>query len=67
MRQNKPFTVISYHKEDEKQHFRCKIHRVRLLEIARNGYYGPTYAATKAIYTTNPSQIYSSGFAKDVR
>ena len=31
IRQNKPFTVISYRKEDEKQHFRCKIHGYRLL------------------------------------
>ena len=56
MRHNKPFTVISYQKEDEIQHFRCKIHGCRLLEIPGKGYWcaqgcGPTYGKTRIVET----------------
>ena len=61
------FTVILYRKEDEKQHFRCKIHGCRLLETAK-GYYcpiscSPTYAAMRIVDTYNPSPI-SQGISK---
>lgn len=61
MRQNKPFTVISYKKQEElKLHLKCKIHGVRLLEIPGKGYYcpiscGPTYGATRTVHTHQTS------------
>jgi hypothetical protein len=59
MRQNKPFTVVTYKKTEEpKQHFRCRIHGCRLLEIPDKGYWcpiscGPVPPATRVVFTFN--------------
>ena len=55
MRQNKPFTVISYTKPEEpKLHFQCPIHKCRLLEIKDKGLWcplgcGPTIPAIRKV------------------
>ena len=63
MRQNKPFSVITYTKPEEpKLHFKCKIHQCRLLEIPDKGLWcpegcGPSIPATRTVYINekNPS------------
>ena len=61
---NKPFTIITYKKyEEPKQHFNCRIHGSRLLEISGKGLWctegcGPTILATRTVFTlNNPSNL----------